>query len=359
MKKTYPTYEEAQKILQEEGIKSANEYFSFYKEHGLPSDPHRVYKIEGWSNWYDFLGINKDKYPTYVESKTIVQKEGVKSIEEYKICYKKLGLPAHPQRFYKDSWVDWYDFFGKTTISYPTYEEAQRICKENGITDTKAYKINQKGLGLPTHPQRFYKDSWVDWYDFLGIGKRTYPTYEDAQRIIQENGINSQVDYMKVYKRLGLSSNPHLIYKDRWTNWYDFLGKSKMISQEDRKYNFFKRLAINPVLLKDAPLKVLYIFFSKFREITEDITSLLGTSSYEERLNWVKEQLNSLKDVSLSKDKSSGEELDELSAMESVLEENDDVKKSLSEGDAERFNTILENYVHSVINRELIAENGD
>ena len=246
-------------------------------------------------------------------------------------------------------------------IEYPTYEEAKRIVQEKGIQSAKEYNLYCRELGLPAIPSYSYKGKgWIDWYDYLGKKSVKYPTYEEAKRIVQENRTQSAREYHSVCKNLGLPVQPDSYYKNEgWTDWYDFLGKSKRTSQNERKYNFFKRLAINPVLLKDAPLKVLYIFFSKFREITEDITSLLGTSSYEERLNWVKEQLNSLKDVSLSKDKSSGEELDELSAMESVLEENDDVKKSLSEGDAERFNTILENYVHSVINRELIAENGD
>ena len=214
-----------------------------------------------------------------------------------------------------------------------------------------------KELGLPASPQVYYKnEGWIDFYDFLGTRKKEVYSYEEAKRIAQENGITSMAEYKEAFKELGLPAAPYESYKEKgWTNWYDFLGKSKMISQEDRKYNLFKKFAINPVLLKDAPLKVLYIYFSKFRGITDGITSLLATSSYEERLNWVKEQLNSLKDGSLSKGKSS-EEPDELSAMESVLEENDDVKEALSGEDAERFNILLKNYVHSVLFREGVCK---
>ena len=195
---------------------------------------------------------------------------------------------------------------------------------------------------------------------------------------------------------------PSMFYKDNgWIDWYDFLGKSKLISKDDRKYNILKRLAVTPALLKDdAPLQVIYIFVSQFnKELAKEIETLLGTSSYEERLNWVKEQLKGLKDGSSSKAKSSDEtsidglealessvdeyedssdevlledfseenleeenleeDTDELSAIESIVEENKDVMDTLSEEKLERLKIIYENYVHSVANRELIAEFDD
>lgn len=418
MKKTYPTYEEAQRILKEHGINSQTEYRRINKELGLSSNPHTTYKDAGWIDWPNYFGRKAITYPSYEEAQRIVQNEGINSSKEYQACYKRLELPSLPEGYYKDKgWLGWAEFLGKKTTEHPIYEEAQRIVSEAGIKSQSEYWKTYKNLGLPVNPARFYKDKgWINWYEFLSKKKYSFPTYEEAQRRVQVKGIKSSTEYFLSYKELKLPSNPHLNYKnqgwinwsvflgkttcslpsyeeaqkivkvngiksqavynnkhrklglpaapdvyyrDRWIDWYDFLGKSKVISQEDRKYNLFKKLEINPALLRDAPLKVLFIFFSKFRGISDDITSLLSTSSYEERLNWVKEQLNSLKDCSLSKDKSSGEEPDELSAMESVLEENDDVKKSLSEEESERFKTIWENYVHGVINRELISEYDD
>ena len=80
--------------------------------------------------------------------------------------------------------------------TFPTYEEAQKIVKENGITSSDDYKSSYKELGLPVSPSAFYKDKgWIDWYSFLGKPKASYPTYEEAQRIVQEKGINSASDY--------------------------------------------------------------------------------------------------------------------------------------------------------------------
>ena len=432
MKKTFPTYEEAQRIVQENGINSQGDYKSFYKEFGLPAIPSRAYKNKGWIDWYDFLGKVKVSYPAYEEAQRIVQENGIKSRADYQLSsrelrlpvapdttyrdkgwidwyvflgipkvsyptyeeaqrivqenglnsvnyrtsYKKLGLPAAPDVSYKDKgWIDWPSFFGRPKVSFPTYEEAQRIVQENGINSQADYKSSYKELGLPAIPQKSYKNKgWVDWYSFLGKSKNSFPTYEEAQRIVQENDINS-VNYKSSYKELGLPSVPENTYKNKgWIDWYDFLGKSRLIPKDERKYNILKKLAITPVLLKDdAPLQVIYIFVSQFnKELAKEIETLLGTSSYEERLNWVKEQLKGLKDGSSSKAKSSDEFLledfseenleedtDELSAIGSIVEENKDVMDTLSEEKLERLHIIYENYVHSVANRELIAEYDD
>ena len=53
------------------------------------------------------------------------------------------------------------------------------------------------------------------------------------------------------------------------------------------------------------------------------------------------------------------EDTDELTALESIVEENKDVMDTLSEEKLERLHIIYENYVHSVANRELIAEYDD
>ena len=338
-------------------------------------------------------------FPTYEEAQRIVQEKGINSKNEYMSSHKELGLPALPNEFYKGKgWIDWPSFFGRSKVSYPTYDEAQRIVKENGINSNDAYKSSYHALGLPSHPNEFYKDKgWIDWYDFFGRSKVSYPTYEEAQRIVKENGINSINDYQSSYKELGLPAAPYTSYKDKgWIDWYDFLGKSRLIPKDERKYNILKKLAITPVLLKDdAPLQVIYIFVSQFnKELAKEIETLLGTSSYEERLNWVKEQLKGLKDGSSSKAKSSDEtsidglsalessedeyedsseeflledfseenleeDTDELTALESIVEENKDVMDTLSEEKLERLKIIYENYVHSVANRELIAEFDD
>lgn len=352
----FPSYEKAKSIIKERGINSVKKYNSSCQELGLPSKPHLYYKHSGWVNWATFLDQHKKEFVSYEEARRIVIDKGISSVDEYKRSFKSLCLPSAPDRHYAGAgWTSWSDFFGKDGKNFPSFKEAKRMVREMGIKTSMEYYSSFKKLGLPSNPDKKYSNEWISWADFLDKDGIVFPSYKEAREIVIDKGISSMSEYKKSYKSLSLPCNPNTVYGSEWVSWYDFLGKSKQTTQEDRKYNLFKKLAINPVLLKDAPLKVLYIYFSKFRGITDGISSLLATSSYEERLNWVKEQLNSLKDGSLSKDKSS-EEPDELSAMKSVLEENDDVKESLSGEDAERFNILLENYVHSVVNRELISE---
>ena len=118
--------------------------------------------------------VNMDKrkkdYPTYEEAQRIVQKEGIKRWREYKARYKELGLPAGPEAYYKDSgWIDIYDFLGTSPNSLPSYEEAKQIVQKKGIKSGKEYRSIAKAIGLPVAPEDFYKGKgWIDWYDFLG-----------------------------------------------------------------------------------------------------------------------------------------------------------------------------------------------
>ena len=80
--------------------------------------------------------------------------------------------------------------------TFPTYEEAQRIVKENGINSQSAYKSSYNALGLPSNPNECYKGKgWIDWHSFFGKAKVSYPAYEEAKRLVQENGITSPDDY--------------------------------------------------------------------------------------------------------------------------------------------------------------------
>ena len=378
----YPPLEEAQEIIKRAGIKLRKEYDLKYKELGLPSDPRVYYSKKGWTDWDTFLD-RSEQFPSYKEARELVLKEGVLSRRKYDLVYKDLGLPSAPDRTYKDKgWVDWDSFLGKEKV--PPYEEAQKIVQERGIKDKEEYLSVYKELGLPAAPQRTYKDKgWIKWDYFLG----KYPTFEEAKAIIKESNIKSKREYESSHKELGLPSDPRTYYKEEgWTSWSNLWKGLYGYSADRRKYNFFKRITISPDILKDAPLQFIYILVSYFdKELVKPIETLLSTTSYEERLNWVRKQLKSLKEGYSSKTKSSvklssvdssedyeedsdwdpiddssedsfEEASDELSAMVAIKERYDAMRESLSEEEKERINKAWENYVHCAVNRELIAE---
>jgi len=349
----FPTYEEALKRVQDKGIKSMSEYKVSYKELGLPSAPSDHYKNAGWIDWYEFLGTKPHSLPTYEEAKRIVQEKGVGQISEYLSCYKGLGLPSEPHNTYKGKgWINWFEFLGKKGGSYPKYDEAQRILKEKGINSIPKYKASYKALGLPSAPERHYNGhGWTGWHDFFAKERKEFPPYEEAKRIVLEKGIKNIGEYKASYKEVGLPSAPEKHYKKSgWTCWSNFFNKDQKISLKERKYRILTKLSNYPTLLEEnAPLQVIYILASELdKNLAKEMEELLGKTSFEERLNWVKEQLKNLKEETISIHKTIADTpSDELSAMESILEEFHVTDK---------VNFTLENYLHSAVNRELISE---
>ena len=302
----------------------------------------------------------KKEFPTFEEAKRIVKEKGIKTKMEYLSSYKDLGLPSVPNLYYK-GWTDWYDFLGKE--GFPEYEEAKRIVKENGIKCYKEYKSFCKDLGLPSVPAPYYKDKgWTNWYDFLGKEKADYPEYEEAKRLVKENGINGIKEYKSFCKDLGLPSNPNEHYKDNWTNWYDFLGKTKKTTSEERTIKVLETLSATPILLKeDAPVQIIYLLASQVdNKLARGIEELLESTDYEDRVKWLKEQLKSLKSDSTPKPESSEENpADKSAAMDSIFDAFEDTWDDLPEDVESNIKTILDNYFHNAVNRALIEEYDD
>lgn len=98
-------------------------------------------------------------------------------------------------------------------------------CKELGINNSKEYRDRYKDHGLPAHPERIYRDQWISYRDFFDI--KEFIPYHDLVELIKEMHFKNQ----KEYKSFVLSADddtipltPHEVYKDEWVNWYVFLG---------------------------------------------------------------------------------------------------------------------------------------
>lgn len=301
-------------------------------------------------------------FPPYEEASKIAVEKGIKSVEDYKAKCKELSLPSHPDGFYKDKgWIDWPSFFGKEKKSFPSsYEEAKRIVIENGIKSAAEYKAKYKELGLPSNPKKFYKEDWIDCASFFGKEKKSFPSsYEEAKMKVIENEIKSADEYRSKYKELGLPSAPYCIYKDKgWIDWDDFLGRPHKITPKERRAKVLSRMSLDPILLDDkASLQVLYMVASCVdKDLAREIETLLDSTTPEDRLNWVKEQLKDVKEETTPRDGTTSASLDEVSAMESMMDVFEDTFDDLLEEDSTNIKDILENYYHNVINKELIGE---
>ena len=126
---------------------------------GVPSNPEKFYKHQGWIGLSDFLGVEKTSWMPFQESKKFVQSLGLKSEKEYhKYCKTKdkpENLPKSPDNVYKNSgWKSWADFFGTRNIKreWLPFEEARKIAHSLRLKNSdewlRAKKSGRLSVGL-------------------------------------------------------------------------------------------------------------------------------------------------------------------------------------------------------------------
>ena len=118
-KKTYRSFEDARKFVQELKLKSIKEWVQYCqsgeKPEDIPTIPERSYKNKGWKGYGDWLGTGaiaamNRKFRSYEEARKFVQELGIKTTEEWKqYCKsgeKPVDIPALPRRTYKKEWLE-------------------------------------------------------------------------------------------------------------------------------------------------------------------------------------------------------------------------------------------------------------
>lgn len=170
-------------------------------------------------------------YKTYEEAQEAARKLGITSMPDYRKNYTRDSrLHSAPDRFYRESWTGWHNFLGKEKIDfYPSLQEAKDALKALGITSFKEYRTrHHEDPRLPGAPDVTYADEFIDWGDYLRDDpKNLYETYEEAQKAALALGATSAPDYRKKRKQdPRLPFNPAQKYADEWTSWHDFLKKT-------------------------------------------------------------------------------------------------------------------------------------
>ena len=120
-KRVYLTYKEANKTVARLGIKTTKEFQERVKINpieGVPNDPRKFYRDNGWVNWQSFLSgkscvTKKRNKISYLETKNILQGLKFKTREEYRTYVSKnpeVNLAYHPDRTHSKEWVSWKHF---------------------------------------------------------------------------------------------------------------------------------------------------------------------------------------------------------------------------------------------------------
>lgn len=90
------------------------------KPTNIPVGPSRVYKNRGWKSWGFWLGTKRRRgegWLPFEEARQLVQLLGLRSQKEWRKMMKdsKLpeGVPSNPEKFYKhQGWIGLFDFLG-------------------------------------------------------------------------------------------------------------------------------------------------------------------------------------------------------------------------------------------------------
>ncbi|MCY4512456.1 MAG: hypothetical protein OXB86_02065, partial [Bdellovibrionales bacterium] len=226
--KTKLLFEEAQQKVQSFGLRSSTEYQVWQKDHpDMPGNPEDFYRDKGWTNWDDFLGKTK---LLFKEAQQKVQSFGLRSSTEYQVWQKDHpDMPGKPQEFFRDKgWTNWYDFLGKVKL---LFEEAQQKVQPFGLRSSREYLVWQKDHpDMSSTPHRFFRGKgWTNWDDFLGKTKPTTKLlFKEAQQKVQSFGLRSRAEYQVWQKdHPDMPGKPQDFYRDKgWTNWDGFLGKT-------------------------------------------------------------------------------------------------------------------------------------
>lgn len=126
-----------------------------------------------------------------------------------------------------------------------TLEDVKKICKFYGIQDSVEYRERYKNIsGLPAHPDRVFKDEWVSYFDLLDIPQPYL--YEELKELVRTLKLISQREYKSYLSKSNdprMPKDPQCVYGNEWENWYRFLGKEepykvKFISKPYEEWGF-------------------------------------------------------------------------------------------------------------------------
>ena len=100
--------------------------------------------------------------------------------------------------------------------------------------------VDTKPENIPGAPYNVY-DEWTGFPDWLGttrIRPTSFLPFEEARKFARKLGLKGQEEWEKFVtsgkKPIGIPAQPDAYYvrTDEWTNWYDWLGKTRGKSGE-------------------------------------------------------------------------------------------------------------------------------
>jgi len=250
----YLDFKDAKNYLKKLKLYGSKGWFNFCKSGkkplDLPSHPEKVYSDQ-WRGWIDWTGIDTTKIKfrklrSFNEARKFVRNLGLKNTEDWK-AWKKKGvkpkdIPATPELVYKDEWKGIGDWLGTGSISFKntnwrSFNEAKKFVQNLGLKSTKEWDVWKKSSNrpkdIPTNPNASYKSNWISYSDWLGTGiiahqNKKFRSYQEAKIFVHSlklKGFEEWRSYSKSGKKpIDIPGNPSAVYKDKFVDYYDWLG---------------------------------------------------------------------------------------------------------------------------------------
>ncbi len=207
---------------------------------GIPGAPDHIYKDEGWVSWADFLGskiVSRGQFLNYESAKAAIAQFKIKSSMDWRDFSKSnlrpAGVPGNPDRFYKNNgWVSWEDFLGRPmSQALLDFTTAKMLVRGLGITTLKEYKAKRmefKLFQLPSNPRLVYSEDWTGWDDFCGFVPPKYLVYHEALKLVHGFKLENQEDWKRFVRSDSfpevLPAKPDIYYKSEFASWNEWLG---------------------------------------------------------------------------------------------------------------------------------------
>jgi hypothetical protein len=189
----------------------------------------------------------KKKYLNYEECKTWVSKNlpNIKTYSEWRKYVKENKIPNFipnaPQKVYKNSGWDVYDFFDINKIIFFSYNECKEWIKKENLSYVEFRNLKKQKkipIFIPTKPNITYKKEFISWIElFEGKCRKTindYLPYNEAKIVVKDFNVKTNKEWRlfsknnkELLEKLKIPISPESTYKENWGNWYDWLGNIK------------------------------------------------------------------------------------------------------------------------------------
>ena len=360
----YLDFEDAREFVWNLNLKNESEWRKYLKTENRPwnitTNPSKIYKDEGWISMNDWLGTKKGwdgKHLDFEVAREIVRKENLQSQKEwyeYIKNKKPFNIPSNPQFVYKKKWKSLPDWIGTNEgwkgYEWKSYEESKKFVhslKLNNRGEWRDYfKNNELPDGIPTSPERTYKNEGFSMGDWLGTGNvsnqnKEFLPFEEARDYVRRLNLKSGSEWKNYIKsskyNKSIPKAPGLLYPEYISmgDWLGFLGDGLHLWTKEYILHFINN--IKDELIKLDSIELITIINSnnlakKIKDLgfLEDLVS--SKSNTTQRENVVSKIQKHISDLVGN----SEEEIVEEEFVENVFEE------ELKEGDDTFYDSVEE-----------------